>query len=382
MNELELIDEQFSYELAMFGRDQHTCQIKAGSVAFGLGVLIGMLFAIFDLNLILFNCSILFVFLSIAYTNSLSMSLVKIYSLHDYDEVWREMGRTLFWCKSWAPFSQLQLKLVSVVQKETLINQGRYAELEALTRVHWAYDQREAVSTGMPRKVELADILAVSYMGQKKYDEAIIILENLAKTKPNSKNYLNRSILYSLAYCYLQNQQNEKAYRLLENNESVMNSKLSWILTLDHDLVRVQLEMSRQNLDLASEIMRELSVHARNNKFAPEFRSSYFKTLSVLRNLENRKEEAELHLQTAIDILRAAPSLNHLSLSEVYSDYADFLEKSQDFERATLMRKESQELENDHLQKQLARLDDMRIRLHSRNKKFPLSMERLICESA
>lgn len=380
INKLELIDEQFSYELASFGKEQHSCQIRSGFLAFGLGVFIGMFFALFNQNLLLFNFSMFFIFVGIAYTNSLSMSLVKTFSLHEYDQVWRDMGRTLFWCKSWAPFSQMQLKLVSIVQKETLINQGRYAELEAVTRVHWAYDQKEAVITGIPRRVELADILAISYMGQKKYSDAIIILENLSKS--NSKNYLHRSILFSLAYCYLQSGKPEKAYQLLENNEQIMNKKPTWIMALDHDLVRAQLEMSRQNLDLATEIMRELSVPARNNKFAPEFRASYFRTLSNLRVMQNRSEEAELHLQTAIDILRAAPSLNLLSLSEIYTEYGGFLENSQDSQRAQAMYRQSQELENLHLQNQLARLDDMRVRIHTRNKKYPLSMERLICESA
>lgn len=366
--------------MASFGKDQHSCQIRSGFLAFALGVLIGMFFAIFNQNLLLFNFSMFFIFVGIAYTNSLSMSLVKTFSLHEYDQVWRDMGRTLFWCKSWAPFSQMQLKLVSIVQKETLINQGRYAELEAITRVHWAYDQRESVSTGIPKKVELADILAISYMGQKKYSDAIVILENLSKSTANS--YLHRSILFSLAYCYLQNGKAEKAYQLLENNEQIMNKKPAWAPALDHDLVRAQLEMSRQNLDLATETMRELSVHARNSKFAPEFRASYYKTLSSLREMQDRTEEAELHLQTAIDVLRAAPSLNLLSLSEIYAEYGRFLEKIQDSERARVMYKESQELENLHLQNQLARLDDMRMRIHKRNKKYPLSMERLICESA
>ncbi len=380
LNKLELIDEQFAFDLARFGNEQHTCQVRAGIFAFSFGVLVGFIFSLLQQNLFLFNFSVFFIFVSIAYTHSLSMSLVKTFSLHDYEQVWRDFGKTLFWCKSWAPFSQMQLKLISIVQNETLANQGRYAELEAVTRMQWACNQREVVYSGMPKKIELADVLAVSYMGQKRYTEAISILENLAKT--TSGRYIHRSILYSLSYCYMESGQHEKAYLLMENNEKIMTQKPFLGLALDHSLVRAQIEISRQNFEEASQIMQELSGHARDNKFAPEFRAHYFRILASLRNLENREEEAELHLKTALDIIKAAPSLNLLSLSETYGEYAHFLENSGREEEANCMKQESEHFENAYLQKQLARLDDIRSRLSSRSQKSPISIERLICETA
>lgn len=379
LENLELVDAQFAYDLAVFGQSQFSYKVKSGAVAFGSGAFVGFLFAFMDQNMILFDFSVFFILLSIAYTTNLSMSLVKTFSLHDYDQVWREFNKTLFWCKAWAPFSHLQLRLVTLVQNETLINQGRFAELEAITRVQWAIDEREAFGKGFPRKVELANVLAISLMGQRKFDQALEILEHLSKT--TKKSYLHRGILHSLAYCYMELGHDEKANKILEENEEIMNAKPALNVTLDQDLVRVRLELLRKNIDSAQERLNALSTYSRNAKVSPEFRAHYFRTLSLLREMQDRKEEAELHLQTAIDIIRSAPSLNFLSLSETYREYARFLERTGNEELALCMANQSADFENDYLQKQLARLDDIR-RLIARKSRHPISMVRLLCESA
>ncbi len=374
-----MVDAQFAYDLAVFGKSQHSGQIRSGVLAFGSGGVIGFLFAVFDQNMFLFHLSIFLVLLSIAYTTNLSMSLIKTFSLHDYDQIWRDFNKTLFWCKSWAPFSHIQLRLVTLVQNETLINQGRYAELEAVTRVQWAHDERDSIYSGVPKKTEIADILAISLMGQRKFNEAIDILESLSKV--TKKHYLHRGILHSLAYCYIERGDFEKANKLLEENEGVMDAKPAWGLALDQDLVRVRLELSRKNLDIAAEKLATLSTYSRNSKISPEFRAQYFRTLSRLRESQDRLEEAELHLQTAIDIIRSARSLNSLSLSETYFEYSRFLERSGKIDQALCMAHQSENFENDYLQKQLARLDDIR-RLIARKSRYPVSMIRLLCESA
>ncbi len=374
-----MVDAQFAYDLAVFGKSQHSGQIRSGVLAFGSGGVIGFLFAVFDQNMFLFHLSIFLILLSIAYTTNLSMSLIKTFSLHDYDQIWRDFNKTLFWCKSWAPFSHIQLRLVTLVQNETLINQGRYAELEAVTRVQWAHDERDSIYSGVPKKTEIADILAISLMGQRKFNEAIDILESLSKV--TKKHYLHRGILHSLAYCYIERGDFEKANKLLEENEGVMDAKPAWGLALDQDLVRVRLELSRKNLDIAAEKLATLSTYSRNSKISPEFRAQYFRTLSRLRESQDRLEEAELHLQTAIDIIRSARSLNSLSLSETYFEYSRFLERSGKIDQALCMAHQSENFENDYLQKQLARLDDIR-RLIARKSRYPVSMIRLLCESA
>lgn len=379
LEKLELVDAQFAYDLAVFGKSQSSGQISSGILAFGSGGVIGFIFAIFDQNMLLFDLSIFFVLLSIAYTTNLSMSLVKTFSLHDYDQIWRDFNKTLFWCKSWAPFSHIQLRLVTIVQNETLLNQGRFAELEAITRVQWAHDERDSVYSGVPKKTETADILAISLIGQRKFDQAIDILENLSKE--TRRHYLHRGILHNLAYCYIERGDHEKANKLLDDNEEIMNAKPAWGLALDQDLVRVRLELNRKNLEIAAERMAALSTYSRNSKISPEFRAHYFRTLSRLRESQDRLEEAELHLQTAIDIIRSAPSLNSLSLSQTYFEYSKFLERSGKIDQALCMASQSQDFENDYLQKQLARLDDIR-RLIARKSRYPVSMIRLLCESA
>jgi len=379
LEKLELVDAQFAYDLAVFGKSQSSSQIQAGILAFGSGGVIGFLFAIFDQNMLLFDLSIFLFLLSIAYTTNLTMSLVKTFSLHDYDQIWRDFNKTFFWCKSWAPFSHIQLRLVTIVQNETLINQGRYAELEAITRVQWAHDERDSVYCGVPKKTEVAYILAISLMGQRRFNEAIDILENLSKG--TKKHYLHRGILHSLAFCYIERGDIEKANKLLDNNEEIMNTRPAWGLALDQDLVRVQLELHRKNLDTAAEKLAALSIYSRNSKISPEFRAHYFRTISRLRESQDRIEEAELHLQTAIDIIRSAPSLNSLSLSETYFEYSKFLERNGKFDQSLCMARQSEDFESDYLQKQLARLDDIR-RLIARKSRYPVSMIRLLCESA
>lgn len=379
LEKLELVDAQFAYDLAVFGKSQSSGQLSSGILAFGSGGVIGFLFAIFDQNMLLFDLSIFFVLLSIAYTTNLSMSLVKTFSLHDYDQIWRDFNKTLFWCKSWAPFSHIQLRLVTIIQNETLINQGRYAELEAITRVQWAHDERDSIYLGVPKKTETAYILAIALIGQRKFDQAIDILENLSRG--TRKHYLHRGILHNLAYCYIERGDFEKANKLLDDNEEIMNAKPAWGLTLDQDLVRVRLELNRKNLEIAAERMAELSTYSRNSKISPEFRAHYFRTLARLRESQDRLEEAELHLQTAIDIIRSAPSLNSLSLSQTYFEYSKFLERSGKTDQALCMNCQSQDFENDYLQKELARLDDIR-RLIARKSRYPVSIMRLLCESA
>ena len=348
-------------------------------VAFSSGAFVGFLFATFDQNFLLFNLSFFLVLLSIAYTTSLSMSLIKTFSLHDYDQVWKEFNKAQFWCKSWAPFSHFQLRLVTLVQNETLINQGRYAELEAITRVQWAIDERDANPDGIPKKTETADLLAISLMGQRKFEQAIVILETLSKR--TKKHYLHRGILHSLAYCYLERQESEKADKLLEENEKIMDARPVLNVALIPDLVRVRLELNRNNIESATKIMSELSHYSRNAKVSPEFRAQYFRTLSNMREMQGRLEEAGLHLQTAIDIIRSAPSLNFLSLSETYGEYARFLDRCNNKELALCMAQQSEDFENEYLQKQLARLDDIRS-LIARKSKNPISAVRLLCESA
>lgn len=379
LENLELVDAQFAYDLAVFGNSQLSNRVKSGVIAFSSGAFVGFIFAIMDQNLILFNFSVFFILLSIAYTTNLSMSLVKTFSLHDYDQVWREMNKALFWCKAWAPFSYIQLRLVTLIQNETLINQGRFAELEAITRIQWALEERDALSRGIPKRNETANVLAISLMGQRKFEHALEILNTLSKT--TRKNYLHRGILYSLAYCYMELGENEKATKVLDDNEEIMNAKPAFNVTLDQDLVRVRLELLKNNLDSAQERLISLSTYSRNSKVSPEFRAHYFRTLSLLREQQNRLEEAELHLQTAIDIIRSAPSLNFLSLSETYGEYARFLERSGNDELALCMANQSADFENDYLQKQLARLDDIR-RLIARKSRHPISMVRLLSESA
>lgn len=376
IDKIELIDEGLANDLAAYGKRyrERTLKIAFWFVILG-SITGGLLSSIIPIKLfITLICGNLLV--GWAYCRYLSIVLEKQFQNRNFHSLTSNLDRAILWSSIFYPITFFELSACYLLQIKLLLIQGRCVELEALARMAWASQQNEPISVGVPKNSLIANILACSYLGQRRDKQAVPILENLLRTE--KRKDVIRILAVNLALCHIRLKEFDKAQKVLEKHEKSLD-KSPDMVQARLDLIQACINTQKEKYDLATEQIKQALVEGKNARETIEFMAQCQAVLGRIRYSQGRAEEGELHFKTAVDMIRTNANPDFLTLAQILEEHASCMDKNGRHDESETLKAESHHCESMYLERELSKLDSIRSRISQ--KKPTLMLTHIINKS-
>lgn len=276
----------------------------------------------------------------------------------------KRLPLSMFWNTVWFPITFSPYFQTAQAFMRLLLVEGRFVELEAVTRYTWGMHQRRSFSnTDIPKDWGLANNLAVAYLSQWRFEEAATIFRDLLKRPGAMRGRL--ILLNNLALCLVRNDELDEAEKLLTEAFTLSKSSFQPVVGWRLHFVKALLDTKKGNLDSAEEAIEKAETMARKNRDAAEAQAHLDSALANIRFKQNRFDEAELYYKNALDALQAATNPSYRVMSVYSKDYAEVLSAQNKQEEANKMLSRSQAYEDMDLQNELTAVEAIKERLRS-----------------
>lgn len=276
----------------------------------------------------------------------------------------RRLPLSMFWNTVWFPITFAPYFQSAQVFMRLLLLEGRFVELEAVTRYTWGMHQRKSFSnTDVPKDWSLANNLAVAYLSQWRFEEAATIFRDLLK-RPNAMRG-RLVLLNNLALCLVRNNELDEAETLLNEAFTLSKSSFQPVIGWRLHFVRALLETEKNNLEKAEEAIEKSESLALKNKDSAEAQPHLDAAIGKVRFKQNRFDEAELYYKNAIDALQAATNPSYRVMAVYAKEFANVLTAQNKPEDAAKMLSRSSAYVDMDLQNELSAVEAIKERLRS-----------------
>jgi tetratricopeptide (TPR) repeat protein len=381
----EFIDDALAHDIAERGARERGKYEHRLFWALVVGMLIGALaVAVADIPVIQLFAAIgvMSVLVGAIKTHFLLQSFRK----HHYNHFSRKLSGVLVWNTFWYPFTHLQLMACAKAHLAVLMAEGRHVELEAMTRYSWAFQEQKTIGiaaadklksivnkqqrgsgapeiNAIPKHWVLANNLAVAYLCQYRFSEGAVILKDLvARTKDKSARCF---LLNNLALCWIREEKFDEAQKCIEEAMSLHGAKTDTMVGIRLHMVKSLLQLKQKNLEDAEKSVRLAREAAVRTKEPIEVQADCDAILGEILSEQGNHDEAQLHYKNALLIYESAQNPSFLKLMECLNSYSLLLRKMGLDALADETIARARKYEAMYLERELATIDAIRMRLAS-----------------
>jgi len=370
IDKIELIDEDLATDLAAYGKRYRERTVRIALLFVILGTVAGGLLS----SLIPIKLFVTLILGSLVagwgYCHYLTLMLEKQFQNRNFNSLSSNLDKAILWTSIFYPITFFELSSCYLLQIKLLLIQGRCVELEALARMAWASQQNEAISVGVPKNSLLANALACSYLGQRRDQQAVSILENLLRVEKRKE--VIRVLSVNLALCHVRLKEFDKARMVLEKHEKSLD-KSPDMVQARLDLIQACINAQKEKYDLATEQIKQALVEGKNAKESIEFMAQCQAVLGRIRFGQGRAEEGELHFKTACDMIRTNANPDFLTLAQILEEHAECMEQSGRKDECEVLKAESYNCESLYLERELSKIDSIRSRISQKKPNLMLT---------
>jgi tetratricopeptide (TPR) repeat protein len=288
------------------------------------------------------------------------------FRLCQYNKVAALLSPAIRWNAVWIPVTYFQVTRCAQIHIDLLLAEGRFNELEAVTRYMWGYAEPNGAPDDPPKNWVISNNLAVAYMCQGRYAESAEVLRNILPSVKDNKARIY--VLNNLALCETKyGSVQEAEAHLLEAIGLIPRNEQS-LITSRTNFVRASIELLKGKLDSAERYLEDAQRIESKLDDSPQFNGQCFAVLAEIRQKQGRLDEAELHFKSAIDLLEVGANTPYFLLASVLNEYAELLEEmgrtpeaAEKMQRAIAMNAKNTERELEALNGLRGRLAQKRI---------------------
>ncbi|HEY9775351.1 MAG TPA: tetratricopeptide repeat protein [Planktothrix sp.] len=221
------------------------------------------------------------------------------------------------WSLWMAPFTRGAITRCSEIQFAILLQEGRTLELELISRYAWAFNEKTPIKTGIPKRSEIANNLALAWLLQEQYEKAAAVFSE--KLQQKQQKIVRATLLNNLAFCQVQLKQLDAADQTLNELFQLVKMESKTVTAARMRYVRALLEIELNHLERASELVDEALTIWKGQPISQQM-GPLLATLGTIRRKQGRVEEAQLHLHSAVDMMASENNPNCVALARCYQE--------------------------------------------------------------